>query len=257
MSFCFLARLVSPLRRDQHYRQFVTSVAPAKFGLERRGSVSLSATHWATLPGRINENGRTPYLHMTPVSSFSTETSSASSYSPLEWWRNRQAQKEEKQYKERIENMASKDTWRLSDTQGELDEVVKSWAAKIPVLNQSSEVKMAQSLHKTVTALIQVVGADADDDRLEEITRAEKLQAALAAETSVEEINILIKQFQNMALMHRVLRHRKVEGKPLPTTSEALQLVMQVDAPKFLTKAQKARMTGMQTRLMRKSMKRR
>lgn len=247
------------MRRDQQYRQFFTSFAAtgAKFGLERR-SVSLPATHWATLPGRINENGRTPYLHMTPVSSFSTEaSSSSSSYSPLEWWRNRQAQKEEKLFKERIENMASKEVWRLSDTQGELDEVVKSWTAKIPVLNQSSEVKLAKSLHKTVTALIQVVGSDADDDRLEQITRAEKLQAALAAETSVEEINILVKQFQNMALMHRVLRHRKAEGKPLPTTSEALQLVMQVDAPKFLTKAQKARMTGMQTRQMRKSMRRR
>lgn len=252
MSFCYLARHVSPLRRDQHYRQFICGVATtgAKFGLERR-SISLPATHWATLPGRINKNRRTPYLYMTPVSSFSTETSS-SSYSPLEWWRNRQAQKQEKEFKERIEKMASKEIWRLSDTKEELDEVVKSWTAKMPVLNQSGEVKSAKLLHKTISGLIQVVGSNADDDRLEQITRAEKVQAALAAETSVEEINILIKQFQSMTLMHRVLRHRKVEGKPLPTNSEALQLVMQKEAPKFLTKAQKARVTEMKTRQMRK-----
>jgi len=106
-------------------------------------------------------------------------------------------------------------------------------------------------MHKTLSGLAKVAGTDAAS--LENLTRKDKLKAALLGETTVDEINIVIKQFQVMTLMHRVVRKRKLEGKTIPTTAEGIQALMQQDAIKLLSKAQKMQLGKDQARqLMRK-----
>jgi hypothetical protein len=164
---------------------------------------------------------------------------SFSSYSPLEWWKNRQESQEAEKYKKRIQYMASKDAWTVGDMKEELDELMSSWTAK---LSDSKEVRQGKDMHKTVSGIIAVVGDDATDVELENMSRTDKLKASIQGETSVEDINMFARQFQTMALMHRVLRKRKEEGKSLPQTVESMQTVIQAEGAKLLSKNQRNRM---------------
>ena len=180
-----------------------------------------------------------------------------SSYSPVEWWRGRQEAKEAEKYTKRVTEMAEKAFFTVGDMSDELGEAVSSWAAKIPGLNNNKEINQAKAMHKTINGLMEITGRDATVDTLSELSRAEKLKAAVAAETSVEEINVVIQQFEGMSLMHRVLRKRKEEGRPIPKTADSMQAVIQTEGPKLLTKAQKSRMMKNQERNIKKASRRR
>lgn len=141
--------------------------------------------------------------------------------------------------------------------QAELQEAVDSWMAKVPGLSDNKEMNMAKQMHKTLSGIIAVVGAEATGQELTAMTRAQKLKAAVAGETTVEEVTMLVQQFEIMALMHRVVRRRKAEGKPIPTTAEGMQALMQTDATKMMSKAHKSRMMEAQAKTMRRSSRRR
>jgi hypothetical protein len=138
--------------------------------------------------------------------------------------------------------MAEMHDWTLKDMQQEVADVTSSWTAKIPGINSSKEIQMAKVMDKLLSGLVSVVGGDANDERLQQMDLKEKLKAALAGETTVEEINRLIQQFQMTSLMHRIVRKRKEEGRPIPTTAEGMQSAVQVDGPALLSKAQRTRM---------------
>ena len=65
------------------------------------------------------------------------------------------------------------------------------------------------------------------------------MKISLKSGASLEELNVLTKQFQSMDIMQQVLRKRKLEGKPLPLDEASMRAAMQQDAQKVLTKAQK------------------
>jgi hypothetical protein len=157
----------------------------------------------------------------------------------MDWWRDRQSKKEETKYKERVLQMAEKETFRVADMIEELDEINKSWMAKMPFLSSSKETKTAKHMFKVISAVGSVAGTDATLEKLEALSRKEKLQIAIAAETSLEEINTIIQQFGVMDIMHKVVRKRKLDGKPIPLTQEGMQAAMQTDAITLLSKAQK------------------
>jgi hypothetical protein len=164
-----------------------------------------------------------------------------SSYSPIEWWQNRQKTKQEEKYKARVLEMAEMKVWTLKHMGEEIADIASSWAAKIPGINQTKEIQMAKQMQTLLGGIMSVVGQDADEERLLKMDQKEKLKAALAGETTVEEINRLVHQFQMTALMHRILRKRKEDGRPIPTTAEGMQSAIQVDGPNMLSKAQKAK----------------
>lgn len=144
--------------------------------------------------------------------------------------------------------MAEKEVWVVGDMVAELDEVVNSWKAKMPGVNSLRETQMAKQMYKTLSGIVKVVGKDASDETLEKMTRKDKLVAALEGETTVEEINTAIDQFRVMALMHRIVRKRKLDGKSIPTTPDGVQAIVQAEAPKMLSKAQKSKMGKEQAR---------
>ena len=182
---------------------------------------------------------------------------SLSSFSPVQWWQDRQQTKEADKYKKRILEMSNKPDWTLQDMKGELDEVVNSWTSKVPGLNNNTETEIAKTLHQTITGLTSIVGTDATMDRLETMTRTEKLKAAAAASTTVQEINQLIQQFSTTDLMHKVLRHRQAAGRSLPDTPESTQAVIQAEGRNFLSAPQKQKMAKQNQRNMLRSMRKR
>jgi hypothetical protein len=58
----------------------------------------------------------------------------------------------------------------------------------------------------------------------------------------VEDINSVIQQFRIMDLMHRVLRYRKANGKPLPTDEAGVRTAMMEDAQNVMTNQEKKEM---------------
>lgn len=54
----------------------------------------------------------------------------------------------------------------------------------------------------------------------------------------MQEINMLIKQFQGMDIMQQVLRKRKLDGKPLPTDEASMKAAIQQDGQKVMSKGQ-------------------
>jgi signal recognition particle GTPase len=183
--------------------------------------------------------------------------SSSTSFSPVSWWRSRQEKKEEEKYKQRVQYMAQKDAWTIGDMRSELDEIVTSWASKLPGLRDNKETTVAKKMHKALSGIVDVLGKDATDAELDGMTRKQKLEAAVKGGTTVEEINMLTQQFQSMALMHRIVRKRWLESKPIPTTAEGMQALLQTDGSKHLSAAQKERLKGSQLQRMRKSPRRR
>jgi hypothetical protein len=182
----------------------------------------------------------------------SSSAPSFSSFSPLGWWQNRQENKEAEKYKQRVLQMSQQETWTLHDLHAEVQEAANSWLAK---MSQTKEAEMAQQMNQTLIGLMQVVGKDADLERLEGISRADKLKAAVAAKVTVEDIATVIEQFSSMTLMHKVLRHRYLEGKPIPTSAEAMQTVLQAEGPNFLTKQQKSKLQRKQVQRMKKAIR--
>jgi len=66
-----------------------------------------------------------------------------------------------------------------------------------------------------------------------------QLKISLKSGTPVEDINVAIRQFQAVDMMHQVVRRRHLDGKPIPTDESSLKTAIQMDGTKVLSKAQK------------------
>lgn len=164
----------------------------------------------------------------------------------MEWWRDRQESKEAEKYKQRLLDMSRKDTWVVGDMLEELREIKDSWAAKIPGVNQQKEIQMGTEMLKAVEGIAATMGADYPADRLPDMTVRQKLQCAVAGETTASTIDQIVQQLQLMALTHKVVRSRHLQGKPIPATSEAMQTLMQMEGVRFLSKQQRQKLAKRQ-----------
>jgi hypothetical protein len=173
----------------------------------------------------------------------SSETKSTTSFSPLKWWRGRQEKKEEEKYKQRMSAMAEMETWTIGMMYHEINEAASSWTTKLVNTNETVAIK---KMKKTLEGIVKIVGEDATRDSMMSMTRKEKLEAAVAGETNVDEVNAMIAQFQTMSLMHRMLRKRKQEGKSIPDTPEDLQSIFQAEGIKVLSKDEKKKLAKQQ-----------
>jgi len=66
-----------------------------------------------------------------------------------------------------------------------------------------------------------------------------QLQICVKGKITRADVDMLISQFRNMELMHRVLKYRKLVGKNIPKDESAMKLAMQEDVPKVMTKNEK------------------
>lgn len=146
--------------------------------------------------------------------------------------------------------------WNLQTYADDLNTSMSDWKTKIPGMGYTQQVKTMKEAQKVMKAVMDHIGGDATGETLENLTRKEKLQIAVAGDVHVEDIDIMVAQFQNMQMMHKVLRYRKANGKSIPKDEASMTLAVQQDALKVMTKKEKAKMQKqMQARAIR-SMKR-
>mmetsp|Transcript_6770 Transcript_6770/g.9882 ORF Transcript_6770/g.9882 Transcript_6770/m.9882 type:complete len:235 (-) Transcript_6770:144-848(-) len=165
----------------------------------------------------------------------------------------RQKASQQKMFAQQVEKMSNAKAWTLADFADDLEKTTSDWRSKIPGMSNLQQVKMAKQAASIAKAMIQEMGADATaKDIAEKVSRAEKLKVALASESTVEEVNVMIQQLQSVDIMHRIIRKRKIEGKSLPTNESSMKNLMQVDGLQAMTKTQKKAMRDSQ---MKKGMR--
>ena len=154
------------------------------------------------------------------------------------WMEDRQERTQQKQYMDQMERLSAMDQLTLANYQQELKRGLSGILANVKFL-QTKEVKVAHDVINVVGAFMEVLGDDANADDLNTMTRIDRLKVAGASNKTVEEIAIMVSQIQNMDLMQRTLRKRKLEGKLIPVDSSKMQEAIKKDARGVMTKSQK------------------
>ena len=184
---------------------------------------------------------------------FSTESSQGGIRG---WMENRRTKKEQEQYMEQMERLSNMEELTLENYKGELERGLDSWGAKL-TLGQTKEIKLAKEVVDCIGCFIEVLGKSAKIDDLINMDRLQRLKVATSSNKSVEDIQIMITQVQNMDLMQRTLRKRKLEGKPIPPDSQSMQAAIRKDALAVMTKTQKEMMKKRQQEVGRRMARKR
>lgn len=150
--------------------------------------------------------------------------------------------------------MSQKDQWVVGDMLAELQEIKSSWAAKIPGVKNSKEIQMGKAMLQQMEGVASVMGPNCSALELKNMTLKQKLQCAVAGQTSSASIDIIVQQMQMMSLMHRVVRKRYLEGKPIPVNSDALQVLLQTDGIKLMTKEERRELAAKQSQQVTKGL---
>lgn len=150
--------------------------------------------------------------------------------------------------------LSEMDRLTLENYKAELERGLNKFGANISFL-QTKEVKTAKDVVIVIKALIDVKGSEATADDLSTMDRLERLKVATSTNKTVEEISILLSQIHNMDLMQRVLRKRKLEGKPIPPDPTSMQAAIKKDAVSVMSKTQKEMMMKRQVSQAQRAMR--
>ena len=112
---------------------------------------------------------------------------------------------------------------------------------------RTSEVESLKKMHKILGSM-----RERELDGLDAITAPRKREIAAASEHAVEEVNQLLFQFEQAAVMHRWLRSRHEEGRPLPASQEEMQRMMAADPRGIMNKPQTARQKSLMKKMQRR-----
>lgn len=161
------------------------------------------------------------------------------------WMEGRQERQEKEKYLEQMERLSNMDELTLANYRKMLEEGLNSWGAKL-TFGLSKEVKTAKEVVSVVACFMDVLGADAKADDLIHMDRLQKLKVATASNKTLEETAIMMSQIQNMDLMQRTLKKRRMEGKPIPQDANSMQAAIKKDAVSVMSKSQKEMMKNRQ-----------
>ena len=195
-------------------------------------------------------------VHASAACFSSTSSSSESKGGVSGWMQRRKEKQEHEKYLEQMERLANMEELTLDNYRKELETGLSGWGTNIKFL-QTKEVKVAKEVVDAIKCLIDVMGPNVTiDDINTKMTHIDRLKVATTTNKSLPEVSALLAQIQNMDIMQRVLRKRKLEGKPIPKDANSLQHAIKADAMSVVTKSQKAMMKkrsmDMATRMARK-----
>ena len=143
--------------------------------------------------------------------------------------------------------------WNLRAYATDIESTMSDWKTKIPGMGYTSQVKTLKEAEKVLKAVLDYVGGDATAETLSNLSRKDKLKIAVGGDIYVEDIDVLIGQFQNMQLMHKVLRYRKKNGMTIPTDEASMTIAVQKDSMKVMSKQERSKMAkSMQKKAMRR-----
>jgi hypothetical protein len=164
----------------------------------------------------------------------------------------RQERLSQEQFAEQVERMANSEKWTIQNFSDDVSKSVDSWRTKIPGMSNLQQVKSAKKMNSIAKAIVEVVGGGATAEDLMNMSRTHKLNVAIKSKESVEDVNVMVAQFQGVQMMHQVIRKRKLEGKPIPTDEAGMRSVLQSESLGAMSKSQrKAMMESSQKRGMR------
>eukprot|EP00956_Cyclotella_meneghiniana_P004759 scaffold5860_cov45-Cyclotella_meneghiniana.AAC.2 len=138
--------------------------------------------------------------------------------------------------------MANTPVWTVQLFKDEIDETLSSWKTKVPGMSGTSQIKAAKETQRATEQLVQLLGPHATIADIERMDRKAKLKLAISCEMTMDEVDMILSQFKNMELMHRILRYRKEHGIELPTDGDGLKMAMQKDGMKIMTNKEKREM---------------
>lgn len=96
-----------------------------------------------------------------------------------------------------MEDIANVEKWNLSAYREILFKTANSWAAKVPLLGSSAEVKNAKESLKVADSIMDVLGRQATLEILYNMSRLEKLKAADGARVALERIEKEVLNFES------------------------------------------------------------
>lgn len=164
----------------------------------------------------------------------------------------RQERLAQEQFAEQVGRMANSEKWTIQNFSDDVSKSVDSWRTKIPGMSNLQQVKAAKKTSNIAKAVVEVLGGGATAEELLNMSRTQKLNVAIKSKESVEDVNLMVAQFQGVQMMHQVIRKRKLEGKAIPTDEAGIRSVLQSESLGAMTKGQrKAMMESRQKRGMR------
>ena len=164
----------------------------------------------------------------------------------------RQERLAQEQFAEQVERMANSEKWTIQNFSDDVSKSVDSWRTKIPGMRNLQQVKSAKKISSIAKAIVEVIGGGATAEELMNMSRTQKLNVAIKSKESVEDVNVMVAQFQGVQMMHQVVRKRKLEGKPIPNDEAGMRSVLQSESLGAMSKSQrKAMMEARQKRGMR------
>ena len=143
---------------------------------------------------------------------------------------------------DQIDLMANSPTWTVKMFADEINETLSSWTTKIPGASRTAEIKAAKETQVVVNVMVETLGDKVTAGDISRLDRKQKLKLAIACKKPMDEVNSVLNSFRQMEMMHRILRHRKENGIPLPTDEAGLKMAMQLDGMKLMTKQEKLEM---------------
>mmetsp|Transcript_11458 Transcript_11458/g.14184 ORF Transcript_11458/g.14184 Transcript_11458/m.14184 type:complete len:257 (+) Transcript_11458:116-886(+) len=229
----------------------------------RFGQLSLSSYTTASTSNLSSSSVHTPIVKQlscdrdTRFLSSSTAQSSSSGgfFSGMKQkFDNRMERKKDERTAEQFEKMAAMEVWTVQAFLDDLSVGLSSWRSKIPGMSNVKELQTTKRVAEVLKAVSAVTGPDATGEDLSRLGKKEKLKICIKAETSIEEVNGIIQQFEAMQMMHQMLRYRKKVGKPLPKDQAAMKTAMAEDSEKAFSKEQ---LKAMRMKMMKGKQRRR
>ena len=174
-----------------------------------------------------------------------------------DYFTNRQERKAQEKFSQQMEKMASSERWTISDFHDDVASTADSWTSKIPGIKDLKEVQTSKQLSKIAVAIMDVLGSKtATADELMEMSRTDKLKVSVKSGVLVEDVNMMLQQFQSVGFMHRVIRQRRLEGKPIPKDQPSMTNLLQSQGPESFPKAQRKKLMEAQKKRLMKGMPR-
>lgn len=167
----------------------------------------------------------------------------------------RTERKKAEQMTEQLEKMANYEEFNIGCFASDLERSMSDWKTKIPGMGRTAQVKAMKQAFKVINSVMEQLGKDATALELSELRRKDKLKIALKGDFTVEDLNSLIAQFNNMQVMFKVLRYRKLNNKSIPKDDQQMRLAVQEDALKVLSKKEKKDLKMAQTSTGAKGMR--
>lgn len=120
-----------------------------------------------------------------------------------------------------------------------MNKLQKGIKAKFMSGNESSEASLIRQ-RKILNSMTE----DEMTDPFAHLNGLKKKQIAMVSETTVQEINAVLGQYEMMRDMQKWLRGKKIAGREMPQSQEELMITFQIERP--ISKEKKIRMKNKQ-----------